>query len=180
MLQKIGKRKIFACIGVIREKKIEKMGIETEHKYLVKDDSYIELASGSVRMAQGYLSRVPERTVRVRVSGDKGFITVKGINRGASREEYEYEIPVEDAKKLLGLCEEKVISKTRYYVDYQGFTWEVDRFEGDLAPLIVAEIELPSEDTPYPLPPFVGRDVTGDPRYYNSSLSRCENLPPVL
>lgn len=148
------------------------MGLEIEHKYLVKDNSYIEMADSHVAIAQGYLSRVPERTVRVRTAGSKGFITVKGRNNGDVRMEFEYEIPHEDAEQLLGLCESPVLRKTRYYVDYEGFRWEVDRFEGDLAPLVTAEIELPESGMRYPVPPFAGENVTGDPRYYNSNLSK--------
>lgn len=148
------------------------MGIEIEHKYLVRDDSYIGMASHSIFIAQGYLSRIPERTVRVRIFGERAFLTVKGKNSGASRLEFEYEIPLADANELLSLCEGKVIEKRRYYVEYEGFTWEVDRFEGALSPLVIAEIEIHSESTTYPLPSFVGQNVTDDPAYYNSNLSK--------
>lgn len=145
------------------------MAHEIEHKYLVIDDSYRDMSVGIHHITQGYLSRVPERVVRIRLLDDRGFLTVKGKNDGDIRLEFEYEIPAEDARQLLALCEGKIIDKTRYIVPFKGFTWEVDCFAGDDG-LIVAEIELPSSDTAYPLPPFIGRNVTGQARYYNSNL----------
>ena len=147
------------------------MAIEIEHKYIVVDDSYKSLATSHSEMSQGYLNRNPERTVRIRVKDNQGFITVKGKNKGDSRLEFEYEVPVEDAKLMLDLCEPTVIRKTRWNVPFGGFIWEVDEFHGSLSPLVVAEIEIPSSDTEYPLPGFVGENVTGDARYYNSTLS---------
>lgn len=152
------------------------MAKEIEHKYLVSSGSYVEMATDSVEIAQGYLSRVPERTVRIRVAGKRGFITVKGINMGDTRLEYEYEIPKSDAEEMLRMCEGRVIRKRRYYVDYDGLRWEVDRFDGDLAPLVVAEVELDRSRHDYRLPPFVGREVTDDPAYYNSTL-QSEGIP---
>lgn len=151
------------------------MGLEIEQKYLVKNDSYRGMSASVREIRQGYLSRVPERTVRVRTVDDKGFITVKGLTRGLVRLEYEYEIPVTDARELLTLCEPPVIEKRRYIVDYAGKKWEVDEFMGHLSPLVVAEIELNSEDESYEIPPFIGKNVTGDPRYYNSNLSKPGN-----
>lgn len=148
------------------------MGLEIEHKYLVNDDSYRSMSSSVREIRQGYLSRVPERTVRVRTVDDKGYITVKGLTRGFVRLEYEYEIPAEDARELLGLCQPPILEKRRYIVDYAGKKWEVDEFMGHLSPLVLAEIELASEDERYDLPPFIGKNVTGDPRYYNSNLSK--------
>lgn len=145
------------------------MAHEIEHKYLVIDDSYRDMSVGIHHIKQGYLSRVPERVVRIRLLDDRGFLTVKGKNDGDIRLEFEYEIPAEDARQLLTLCEGRIIDKTRYIVPFKGFTWEVDCFAGDDG-LIVAEIELPSSDTAYPLPPFIGRNVTGQARYYNSNL----------
>lgn len=123
---------------------------------------------------QGYLSSVPERTVRVRLKGQKGYLTVKGIGSesGASRFEWEKEIEVEDALKLLGLCEPGKIEKRRYLVVYEGNTWEVDEFFGENEGLILAEIELEKEEEEFAKPDWVGEDVTGDRRYYNSYLSR--------
>lgn len=146
------------------------MGVEIEKKYLTKNDSYRELAYKSSRIAQGYLNRDPERTVRVRIKDDKGFLTVKGKNRGIERLEFEYEIPLADADAMLSLCSGKILEKVRYYVKHDGFVWEVDEFKGELAPLVVAEIELPSCETSFSLPSFIDKEVTGDPRYYNSQL----------
>lgn len=146
------------------------MGLEIERKFLVTDGSYVEAAGRAVEMAQGYLSRVPERTVRVRICGEKGYLTIKGRNNGFVREEFEYEIPVTDAERLLTLCEGRVIRKRRYYVEFEGHTWEVDCFHGDLSPLVTAEIELSSEFEKVSLPPFIGQEVTGNPAYYNSNL----------
>lgn len=148
------------------------MATEIEHKFLVANDGYRTMAAHSVEIEQGYLSRDPERTVRVRIKGDHGYITVKGKNAGDARLEFEYEIPLADARAILGLCIPPVISKRRWIVPYEGYIWEVDEFHGSLSPLIVAEIELPSSDTRYILPPFVGENVTGDPSYYNSNLGK--------
>ena len=146
------------------------MGIEIEHKYLVKDDSYKRLSVSNSTIRQGFLSRNPERTVRVRVRDDQGFITIKGKGDGAAHPEFEYEIPLDDAVRLLSLCEPPVIEKTRYIVMHDGNRWEVDEFHGSLEGLVIAELEVPSEDYRFSLPPFVGREVTGNPKYYNSQL----------
>lgn len=146
------------------------MALEIEHKYLVKNDTYKEMSTKSERIVQGYLSRDPERTVRVRIKGEKAYMTVKGLTVGATRAEYEYEIPVRDAEGMLALCLPTIIEKVRYVVMYDEKKWEVDEFFGCRAGLVTAEIELQSETEPYTCPPFIGRDVTGDPAYYNSSL----------
>lgn len=146
------------------------MAIEIERKFLVVGDAYREAAVRILHIEQGYLSRDPERTVRVRVRDDKGFLTVKGVTDGATREEYEYEVPVDDARRMLRLALPGVIAKTRYIVDYAGHRWEIDEFHGDRAPLVVAEIELESEDAEFNLPPYIGEEVTGNPRYYNSNM----------
>ncbi len=146
------------------------MGIEIERKYLVKDSSFKGMAVSKHNMIQGYLSRDPERTVRIRLKDNTAFITVKGITKGESRLEFEYEIPYEDALELIKLCESPVIDKTRYNVPYGNFIWEVDEFHGQLEGLTLAEIELPSTDTEFLIPSFIGKDVTGDPTYYNSNL----------
>lgn len=149
------------------------MAKEIERKFLVSDDSYKLMASESHRIAQGYISRRKEGTVRVRILDDAAFLTVKGENHGISRNEWEYPIPVEDAREMFrDVCEDPILEKTRWIVPYEGLIWEVDEFRGALAPLVVAEVELPSADTPVPLPPFVGREVSGDPAYYNSNLIR--------
>ncbi len=146
------------------------MGIEIERKFLLIGSQWKELATATP-YRQGYLNSVKERTVRVRTIADKGFLTIKGISVGATRVEYEYEIPHNDADALLdGLCEKPLIEKNRYKIAHQGFTWEVDEFFGENDGLVVAEIELESEDQPFDKPQWVGEEVTGDPRYFNSSL----------
>ena len=146
------------------------MGMEIEHKYLVNGDSYRWEAYQKCDIQQGFLSRDPERTVRVRIRDDKAFITIKGKGKGAAHPEFEYEVPVEDAREMMALCEPPVIVKTRFLVMHEGNRWEVDEFHGDLQGLVIAELEVPSEDYTFSLPPFVGLEVTGDPRYYNSQL----------
>ena len=146
------------------------MAKEIERKYLVKDLSYREMAESHVRIEQGYLCREPERTVRVRIKGERGFLTIKGITRGFTRDEFEYEIPLADAEKMLAMCQGRIVKKIRWNVPYKGYHWEVDEFEGLETPLTVAEIELPSAETEFSEPPFIGMEVTGDPRYYNSNL----------
>ena len=146
------------------------MGVEIEKKFLVRDDSFKRMAECSCRIRQGYLCREPERTVRIRIRDGMGFLTVKGKNQGAARLEFEYEIPVSDAEEMLKLCAGKILDKTRYIVNYKGYTWEIDEFYNLDKPLTVAEIELPSVDAEFEIPLFIGEDVTGDPRYYNSML----------
>lgn len=146
------------------------MGIEIEKKFLLTGAGWKKLASGTT-YRQGYLSTVKERTVRVRTIAGKGFLTIKGISVGASRLEYEYEIPLEDANSLLDeLCEKPLIEKNRYKIEFSGFTWEVDEFFGENDGLVVAEIELESEDQSFDRPEWVGEEVTGDARYFNSNL----------
>ena len=147
------------------------MAQEIEKKFLVAGE-FKESAKKATRITQGYLSSVPERTVRVRVKGDKGYITVKGIGNdsGASRFEWEKEIPVEDVRDLLKICEPGVIDKTRYLVDYDGHTFEVDEFYGDNEGLVVAEVELGDENEAFTRPSWLGEEVTGDKKYYNSML----------
>ena len=145
------------------------MGTEIERKFLVQGTQWRN--GTGVRFTQGYLNRDKERTVRVRVAGDKAFLTIKGLTRGASRAEFEYKIPVEDAEELLGLCEGPIIEKDRYRVVHEGATWEVDEFFGENAGLVVAEIELTSEGQSFSRPPWLGAEVTDDRRYYNSSLA---------
>ena len=147
------------------------MAKEIERKYLVKDLSFKSMTSDIIHICQGYISRRPEGTVRVRIKGNRGFITIKGKNAGVSRDEWEYEIPLADAEEMLTrVCEGTVIDKHRHIVDYHGFMWEIDVFHGSHEGLIIAEIELPSEDTAFPLPPFITEEVTGNPVYYNSNL----------
>ncbi len=146
------------------------MAKEIERKFLVKGDSWRGSDNGK-RYRQGYLSTVKERTVRVRTAGDHGFITVKGISVGATRSEYEYEIPTADASEMLDrLCQRPLVEKTRYRIPFGGLTWEVDEFEGDNRGLVTAEVELQSETQPVLLPNWIGEEVTADPRYFNSNL----------
>jgi CYTH domain-containing protein len=143
---------------------------EIERKFLVRDDSWRVPGSGTL-YRQGYLSTVPERSVRVRLIRDRGYLTVKGASSGAVRAEYEYEIPGEEAREMLdNLCERPLIEKTRYCVEYQGLTWEVDEFAGSNAGLIIAEVELDEADQAVPWPDWVGKEVTADRRYYNAIL----------
>lgn len=146
------------------------MAIEIERKFLVVNDTW--RAAPAVFYSQGYLNRDKQRTVRVRIAGAQAFITVKGISQGASRLEFEYEIPVVDAQQLLTLCEQPLIEKYRRIISHGGFVWEVDEFLGDNLGLVVAEIELPAEVTHFALPDWVGAEVTHDARYFNSNLAQ--------
>ena len=145
------------------------MATEIERKFLVQGTQWRNEAG--TRIKQGYLNRDKARTVRVRVRGDQAFLTVKGLTRGASRAEFEYEIPLADAEELLKLSDGPLIEKTRYVVVHDGSKWEVDEFQGDNSDLVVAEIELRSKDEQFSRPPWLGREVTDDDRYYNSSLA---------
>ena len=146
------------------------MAKEIERKFLVTGEGWRAMARGT-RYRQGYLSTVKERTVRVRTIDDKGFLTVKGVSVGATRSEYEYEIPAADADEMLDdLCEKPIIEKNRYKIPIGDVTWEVDEFLGVNDGLIVAEVELRSEDQSFPKPDWIGDEVTGDPRYFNANL----------
>lgn len=146
------------------------MGKEIERKYLVTDDTWRKLAEGT-HYKQGYLNSMKERVVRVRTIDETAFITVKGLTRGATRLEFEYPIPVKDAVTLLDeLCEQPIIDKHRYKVDYDGLIWEIDEFHGENEGLIVAEVELESEDQQFDKPDWIGEEVSSDPRYFNSNL----------
>ena len=146
------------------------MAKEIERKYLLANADW-RSASVGVPYRQGYLSTVKERTVRVRTVGERGFLTIKGVSVGVTRSEYEYEIPAEEENAMLDeLCERPLIEKNRYTIAYEGLTWEVDEFFGENAGLIVAEVELADEDQAITLPPWVGVEVSGDARYFNSSL----------
>ena len=148
------------------------MANEIERKFLVCNSKWKSLGHGEL-FRQGYLSLYPEHTVRVRVAGGKGFLTIKGKTKGITRSEYEYTIPVTDAVSMLDtLCSGPEIEKMRYRIPHAGKVWEVDEFLGDNAGLIVAEIELDSEDQKIKLPEWIGEEVSEDPRYYNSNLTR--------
>ncbi len=150
------------------------MAQEIERKFLVKSEAFKRQATKATRIVQGYLSSVPERTVRVRIKGEKGYLTIKGIGNesGASRFEWETEISKEDAEKLLKICEPGVIDKTRYLVPVGNHTFEVDEFYGENEGLILAEVELQSEDEEFQKPDWLGEEVTGDVRYYNAMLMK--------
>ena len=147
---------------------------EIERKFLVKDRSFERMATGVKRIAQGYLSRDPQRTARIRICDDKGFITIKGEgdSLGMSRFEWEKEIALQEAQALLRLCLPVVIEKERYIVPFEGLTFEVDVFHGKHEGLVVAEVELESTEQKVTLPSFIGQEVTGDKRYYNAYLSQ--------
>jgi adenylate cyclase len=145
------------------------MGKEIERKYLVTGTQWKEAATGTL-YRQGYLNSQKERVVRARTMGEKAALTIKGITVGATRLEFEYEIPLDDCNQLLELCEQPLIEKTRYKVEHGGLIWEIDEFHGVNDGLIVAECELESEDQAIDKPAWVGDEVTSDPRYYNSNL----------
>jgi len=149
------------------------MAQEIERKFLVKG-GFKEAAFDALRITQGYLSTAPGRSVRVRLKGDKGFLTIKGPSRdgGLSRFEWEKEIGADEARELLALCEPGLIDKTRWLVKAGIHTFEVDEFHGDNEGLIMAEVELCAPDEPYEKPDWLGQEVTGDRRYYNSYLSK--------
>ncbi len=144
---------------------------EVEKKFLVVGDGWRKGAVG-VEYRQGYLSRVKERTVRIRTVGDKAFLAVKGLTVGCSRMEFEYPIPYDDCVKMLAeLAEKLIIEKTRYRVDAgNALVWEIDEFHGANEGLIVAEIELPNENYPFVKPAWIGEEVSSDPRFFNSNL----------
>lgn len=145
------------------------MAHEIERKFLVQSDEWRSLAKAT-RYRQGYLSSIKERVVRVRTIDDHGFLTIKGLTEGLTRLEFEYDVPLEDANHLLELCEKPIIEKNRSKISLDGLVWEIDEFFGDNAGLIVAEVELESEDQAFDKPSWVGEEVSGDPRYFNSNL----------
>lgn len=147
------------------------MAQEIERKFLV-DVARWRPAGAGVAFRQGYLSSHPERTVRVRREGDGAKLTIKGLTSGVSRLELEYAIPAADAEQLLALCERPLIEKVRHTEQHEGKTWEIDVFGGENEGLVVAELELGSEDEPFTRPPWAIREVSDDPRYYNASLVR--------
>lgn len=150
------------------------MALEIERKFLVTDDSYKAIAFHSDRIAQGYICREGGNSARVRVRGEKGYITIKGpsTDDGLSRYEWEKEIPASEAWELMKLCHGGIIDKTRYLVKCGRHTFEVDEFHGDNEGLVVAEVELEELDEKFECPQFIGKEVTGEKRYYNSHLTR--------
>lgn len=146
------------------------MGVEIERKFLLAGDAWRALGT-PVLLRQGYLSSKRERVVRVRIEGEQAMLTIKGASVGASRGEWEYPIPMPDAEEFLGqLCEQPIIEKYRRRIDFGGMVWEVDEFLGVNAGLVVAEIELTSEDQPFDKPDWIAAEVTDDARYFNANL----------
>ncbi len=148
--------------------------IEIERKFLVKFDAYRKEATSKERIVQGFLNTHPERTVRVRVKGDSGYLTIKGKSNvaGTTRFEWEQEIPLSDAEKLLELCDKGTIDKIRYNVHSGNHVYEIDEFHGENEGLVLAEIELQSEDEVFEKKEWLCKEVTGEIRYYNSQLSK--------
>jgi len=147
------------------------MGKEIERKFLVNEKLTEVLKTAESKYCkQSYLSTDENKVVRVRVLGEKGFLTIKSKVEGISRHEFEYEIPISDAKKMIALFGQNVIEKTRYLIPYENHTWEVDVFEGENKGLVIAEIELQSEDESFSIPNWIAKEVTGDAKYYNSNL----------
>lgn len=150
------------------------MATETERKFLLKDDSWKEGATGTA-YKQGYLTSTKERTVRIRIAGTKGLITIKGpaMEGSLTRPEYEYEIPLTDAQELFDtLCEPGKIEKTRHKIPFEGHVWEVDVFHGANEGLVMSEVELQDEHENVILPPWIGQEVSDDPRYFNGRLAK--------
>lgn len=151
------------------------MAKEIERKFIVTDKSILDNCDSSIYICQAYLSDRPEATVRIRIIGEKAFLTVKSKNEGIQRHEWEYEIPPTDAREMMKICQTSgMIEKTRY----KSGRWEIDVFHGRLEGLIIAEIELENPNEIISLPGFVGRDVSTDNRYYNSCLATTQELPP--
>jgi adenylate cyclase len=146
------------------------MAVEIERKFLVTSDAWREGPPG-VRICQGYLTRDPERTVRVRLAGEKAFLTIKGATSNISRQEFEYPLPSEDARTLLDLCLQPLVDKIRHERKHGEHVWEVDEFLGANAGLVVAEIELADAEEDFARPEWLGREVSDDPRYYNACLA---------
>ena len=148
--------------------------LEIERKFLVRSEGYKHQATEQIRIVQGFLNTAPERTVRVRIKGDKGFLTVKGASNvsGTTRFEWETEINIAEATNLIDLCEAVILEKNRYKVPFGNHVFEVDEFLGENRGLVVAEVELQHEDEFFDKPDWLGQEVTGDVRYYNSQLSQ--------
>lgn len=148
------------------------MNLEIERKFLVLDDSWRKSARESAYFRQGYLNEEKHCSVRVRISGERAWLNLKSVTIGAQRHEFDYEIPIQDAHRMLDVLSRRpIIEKTRYFIDSGPHTWEIDVFEGDNAGLVVAEIELDDPDEAFVKPAWLGEEVTHDPRYYNTCLS---------
>ncbi len=147
------------------------MGVEIERKFLITNNDWKPLVINSFSIKQGYLSLAPERTVRVRTKNNKAYLTIKGKNKGITRAEFEYEIPIIEAEQLLLLCEGTIIEKVRHEVVYEHKIWEIDVFKGDNQGLIIAELELINEEETFKIPDWLGKEVSTEAKYYNSSLA---------
>lgn len=153
------------------------MAIEIERKFLVRDESWRDEADEGTAYCQGYLASDPSSSVRVRVAGDKAWLNIKSATTALRRLEYDYEIPVEEAREILQqLCAHARLEKTRHLLTHAGHTWEIDVFEGDNAGLVIAEIELQDESETFERPPWLGEEVSYDPRYYNMNLAKQKRL----
>ena len=149
------------------------MAMEVERKFRVVGDAWRAEVTGATRIVQGYIAQTGRATVRVRIKGERAFLTLKGASQGISRREFEYEVPLDDAEAMLAeLVTGPVVDKVRHLVGVGAHTWEVDVFAGDNAPLVMAEVELGGPDEPFVRPEWAGRDVSEDPRYYNANLAR--------
>ena len=158
------------------------MGVEIERKFLLADGSWRSGADEGVPMKQGYFLRSDSDapTVRIRIAGRRAFLTVKGRADGIARSEFEYAVPTADAEAMLReFCGGRVVEKRRFRVPFGGFVWEVDEYFGRHAGLFTAELELPAPETEFPRPPWLGREVSDDPRYANGALSLSDELPPL-
>ena len=147
------------------------MAVEIERKFLLSNSRWRDQVYSKKTIVQGYLSQAPEKTVRIRISNERGIITIKGKSEGNSRLEFEYPIPLNDAKQLIKLCVQPVIEKQRHLVKHGTKTWEIDEFLGENKGLLLAEIELETSDEPIDLPEWIGREVSHDRRYFNASLA---------
>lgn len=150
------------------------MALEIERKFLVNSSAFKKEATTSTRLVQGFLNTHPERTVRIRIDGDFGYLTIKGLSNetGTSRFEWEKEITPKEAEELMPLCEQKALEKTRYKIPRGSHFYEVDEFHGENEGLVVAEIELKDENETFEIPDWLGKEVTGEIKYYNSQLSK--------
>jgi adenylate cyclase len=146
------------------------MGLEIERKFLIKNDSWKNEIKKTVSIRQGYLNSEVERTVRIRIQGEQGVLTIKGKNQNVTRKEFEYQIPLDDALNLLSMCEKPIIKKTRFLIPSNRSTWEIDVFDGENKGLVIAEIELTSEEESFDIPNWLGEEVSSESKYYNSSL----------
>ena len=148
------------------------MGIEIERKFLVEGDAWKAVAGEGLACRQGYLDSGQGTTVRVRIIGEEAFLTIKGATSGITRSEFEYEIPVADAAEMLALCGEAIVEKRRYFIEHVGMLWELDVFSGANTGLVMAEIELETEEQFFDPPEWAGSEVSADPRYRNGQLAR--------